>query len=71
MSFQFTVKEQSYNSEERMWTIYKVKRLYDVSAVDIPAYDDTSISVSERRQELSDMENENAKNQLLLKLKLL
>lgn len=71
MSFQFTVKEQSYNSEERMWTIYKVKRLYDVSAVDIPAYDDTSISVSERRQELSDMKNENAKNQLLLKLKLL
>lgn len=73
MSFQFTVKEQSYNSEKRMWTIYKVKRLYDVSAVDIPAYDDTSISISaaERRYELSDMENENAKNQLLLKLKLL
>lgn len=71
MSFQFTVKEQSYNSEERMWTIYKVKRLYDVSAVDIPAYNDTSISAAERRYELSDMENENAKNQLLLKLKLL
>ncbi|MCQ2087990.1 MAG: HK97 family phage prohead protease [Bacilli bacterium] len=43
MSFQFTVKEESYDSETHMWTVYKVKRLYDVSAVDIPAYEDTSI----------------------------
>ena len=27
-----------------MWTVQKVKRLYDTSAVDIPAYDDTSIA---------------------------
>ena len=44
MSFQFTVAEESYDRETRKWTIRRVKRLYDVSAVSIPAYDDTSIS---------------------------
>ena len=44
MSFAFTVREEGYDEENRLWTIYKVKRLYDVSAVDIPAYDDTSIA---------------------------
>lgn len=44
MSFQFTVAEESYDRDARKWTIRRVKRLYDVSAVSIPAYDDTSIS---------------------------
>ena len=44
MSFKFTVAEESYDREARKWTIRRVKRLYDVSAVSIPAYDDTSIS---------------------------
>lgn len=44
MSFAFTIQEESYDSAEHLWTIQKVKRLYDVSAVDIPAYDDTSIA---------------------------
>ena len=43
MSFRFTVREESYDKENHMWTVRKLKRLYDVSAVDIPAYDDTSI----------------------------
>lgn len=43
MSFQFTIREESYAQDDHMWTVYKLKRLYDVSAVDIPAYDDTSI----------------------------
>jgi HK97 family phage prohead protease len=43
MSFAFTVEEESYNQTDHEWTVLKVKRLYDVSAVDIPAYDDTSI----------------------------
>lgn len=43
MSFRFTVREEAYDKENHMWTVRKVKRLYDVSAVDIPAYDDTSI----------------------------
>lgn len=43
MSFQFTIAEESFDKTERMWTVRKIKRLYDVSAVSIPAYDDTSI----------------------------
>ena len=44
MSFAFTVSEESYNSEEHKRTIRGFKRIYDVAAVDIPAYDATSIS---------------------------
>jgi HK97 family phage prohead protease len=51
MSFAFTVKESKLEEIERsdepnleIRTITKIDRLYDVSAVDIPAYDTTSIS---------------------------
>lgn len=44
MSFAFTTQESAYDSQNYMRTIRKVKKLYDVSAVDIPAYDTTSIS---------------------------
>lgn len=43
MSFRFKIQEEAYDKENHLWTVRKVKRLYDVSAVDIPAYDDTSI----------------------------
>lgn len=43
MSFRFSIREEAYDKENHMWTVRKIKRLYDVSAVDIPAYDDTSI----------------------------
>ena len=44
MSFMFTVLEQSYNTDTRTRTITKFKRIWDVSAVDAPAYPDTSLS---------------------------
>lgn len=51
MSFAFHVKECSYEYIERadepnieIRTITEIDKLYDVSAVDIPAYDSTSIS---------------------------
>ena len=44
MSFAFTVNEESYDKAEHQWNVRGIKRLYDVSAVSIPAYDDTSIS---------------------------
>lgn len=56
MSFRFTVNEESFNQEEHKWTVRKIKRLYDVSAVDIPAYDDTSIGA--RQAFLSQLETE-------------
>ena len=62
MSFAFTVREESYDAENHMWTVRKVKRLYDASAVDIPAYDDTSIAA--RREFLAEEER---RKQLALK----
>ena len=51
MSFAFHVKESSYEYIERadepnveIRTVTEIDKLYDVSAVDIPAYDSTSIS---------------------------
>lgn len=44
MSFAFKVTESSYDSQLRLRTILRIKKVYDVSAVDIPAYSDTSIS---------------------------
>ena len=44
MSFAFTVNEESYNKETHTRRITGIKRLYDVAAVDIPAYDSTSIT---------------------------
>ena len=51
MSFAFTVAESSYEFIEaqgkptvEIRTIKKIDKLYDVSAVDIPAYDTTAIS---------------------------
>jgi HK97 family phage prohead protease len=44
MSFSFTIKEESYDKSTRTRVIRGIKRLYDVSAVSIPAYDTTSIS---------------------------
>lgn len=44
MSYAYTTKETSYDSETRTRTVLRVKKVYDVSAVDIPAYDSTSIS---------------------------
>ena len=44
MSFSFSVREAKYDSVTHTRTITRVKKLYDVSAVDIPAYEETSIS---------------------------
>lgn len=74
MSFAFTVDEDSYNKETRTRTITKIKKLYDVAAVDIPAYDSTSINA----RSYFELENEKEKamdiarrkKQLELKLKL-
>ena len=74
MSFAFTIQEESYDSVEHLWTIQKVKRLYDVSAVDIPAYDDTSIAARRAAVEDSQRAHQAAlaldKRKLKLKCKL-
>lgn len=44
MSWAFKVSEDSYNNETRTRTILKIKKVYDVSAVSIPANGGTDIS---------------------------
>lgn len=44
MSFAFTVTEDAYNSDAKTRTITKIKKVYDVSAVSIPANPSTEIS---------------------------
>ena len=43
MSFSFAVSSEQYDKKDRMRIITGIRRLYDVSAVSIPAYDTTSI----------------------------
>lgn len=44
MSFAFTVEEDAYNEKTHTRTIRKIDRLYDVSLVNFPAYEATSVS---------------------------
>lgn len=44
MSWAFTIDQDEYNRDTRTRTIKKVKKVYDVSAVSIPASFDTEIS---------------------------
>lgn len=48
MSFAFTVKEDHYDSGSHTRVIDKIQKLYDVSAVSIPANPTTSIYISAR-----------------------
>ncbi len=78
MSFAFTIAEESFDKDNLQWNVRKIKRLYDVSAVDIPAYDDTSINArktfileadaQEKRQR--EAAAELAKRKLALKIRL-
>lgn len=76
MSFRFTIGQEAYDYENRMWTVLRVKRLYDVSAVDIPAYDDTSIEARKAdaeavaRENQQSLESEILRQRLKLKLEL-
>ncbi len=56
MSFAFTVKEQSWDrtGDIPKRTITQIDRLYDVSVVDLPAYEGTSIDAIARSLELAD-----------------
>jgi len=76
MSFRFTIGQEAYDFENRMWTVLRVKRLYDVSSVDVPVYEDTSIEARKAdaeavaRQHQQKVDTELARMKLELKLKL-
>lgn len=80
MSFAFTVREDSYDYDTDTRKILDIERLYDVSVVDIPFYDSTSVYARndnddflERRKELrkeyeDKLALQEAKNKLIEKL---
>jgi HK97 family phage prohead protease len=70
MSFAFTVSEESYNKDTRTRRITGIKRLYDVAAVDIPAYDTTNISARDFFQAEAEREEAEALKRSRDKLKL-
>lgn len=72
MSWAFTVADEEYNRETRTRTIKKVKKVYDVSAVSIPANDDTEISARSYLNGVIEMEKQEMleRRKRILKLKL-
>lgn len=70
MSFGFTVKEDSYDNDEHMRNIRKIKKLYDCSAVSMPAYDSTNISArnyfESQKEETKRQESEKRRKKLAL-----
>lgn len=56
MSWAFTVKEEAYDTETHTRTILKVGKVYDVSAVSIPANDGTDISARSYAEGRADAE---------------
>lgn len=73
MSWRYMVDEESYNRDTKTWTTRKVSKIYDVSAVSIPANDQTSIEA--RAKSLMDedrvkKENEKKRERLSLLLQI-
>lgn len=69
MSFAFTVKHQTWNRDGNvpLRNILKIERLYDVSIVDVPAYEGTSVYA--RSLELLDSETRALENEKLERCK--
>ncbi len=71
MSLAFTIRKSSYDQTNHLNTIEKIKRVYDVSAVSIPAYEETEISARslfemEIKKELQDNKMTGVKRRKLL-----
>jgi HK97 family phage prohead protease len=72
MSWAFTVAEDAYNKDTHTRTILKIKKVYDVSAVSIPANNDTQISARSYFDGVIEKEKQELlkRQKLLLKIKL-
>ena len=74
MSFSFSVRESKYDNTTHTRTITKIRKLYDVSAVDFPAYQETSISArgffeEEHSRELEALEQAQRRKRLLARVR--
>lgn len=73
MSWRYMVDEESYNRDTKTWTTRKVSKIYDVSAVSIPANDQTSIEARAKSlmdEERTKKENEKKRERLSLLLQI-
>jgi len=72
MSWAFTVAEDAYNKDTHTRTILKIKKVYDVSAVSIPANNDTQISARSYFDGVIEMEQQEMlrRKKLILKIKM-
>lgn len=73
MSWAFTIAEEAFNNETKTWRIQKIKKVYDVSAVSIPANGDTDISARglERRSYVTNQQERLGLEARKLKLKIM
>lgn len=73
MSWCFRAKEDSYDRETRTRTILKIAKVYDVSAVSIPANADTDISARSYFDGVIEMEQQERleRRKQILKIKLM
>lgn len=74
MSFSFAVRESKYDNVTHTRTITKIRKLYDVSAVDIPAYQETEISARsffevEHEKEVRALEHARRRRRLAVRMK--
>jgi HK97 family phage prohead protease len=62
MSFRFTIEKEAYDEIAHKYTVERIGRLYDVSAVDIPAYEDTYLEArrAERLEAVAQAERQAA-----------
>lgn len=72
MSFAFTVAKDDYDRETRTRTILAIDKIFDVSAVDTPAYETTSLSVrsyfeAEAERERISLEKEERRKKLTIR----
>lgn len=74
MSFAFTVAERKWDYETDTRTVLRISKLYDVSVVDVPAYDNTEIyarskeEYEKEKREYQELKLEKEKLKLLLSL---
>ena len=71
MSWAFTIAEESYDRQTHTRTIEKIKKVYDVSAVSIPANGDTDIAARAWVDGVIDAERREALARKRQKIKLL
>lgn len=68
-SFAFTVDEDTYNEKQRLRTITKIGKLFDVALVDFPFYSDTFVESRDTRNDFVKIAQKKHREALLNEIK--